>query len=115
MKKFIVVLSIIILGAMVSNAQVYVDGVNLDEMNVETCKVTITSYSNQKKIIQVNYGQKVKGFNKDNITDERGDKIVFYTEIGVINFMQKNNWELFYLGYTVGNDVIMVYTKKTEE
>ena len=96
MKTIITILTILFLGGHVTKAQVYVDGKNLNEMDIEVCGIYIPTakYSGVLNVI-VNYGQKYKIITtKNNITNESGELIEFYSEVGVINHMLKNDWEI---------------------
>ena len=96
MKPIVIIISILIIGNYVTKAQVYVDGENLNEMDIEVCGVYFPTqkYSGVLNVI-VNYGQKYKVLtSKYNITNQAGEVIEFYSEVGVINHMLKNGWEI---------------------
>ena len=71
-----------------SYSQVFVDGVNINETDTKYCIVKNSSLG-----YYINYGQK-KVKMKAEISDKTGNLTDKFNILAVLNFMDKNGWEL---------------------
>lgn len=77
------------------------------------CKVysRATSMSMNEFYAVASYGQKLdKKIVTNALTDKEGNKIIFNTDIGIINYMQKMGWELTEYGFNETNGTY-IFTK----
>ena len=76
-------------------AQIYVDGVDINaDDEIQYCQVSgVVGF---RKIISVtiDYGQVIKSWRKMKIGDKNEKNITFNSMVHVLNFMDKNGWEL---------------------
>lgn len=118
MKKFLLALFFII-STYLGHAQVYVDGKNLNDMDVTYIELlgVNTSLIGVKMKIYVDYGQKVKLFKPSKITTKDGKVKKFNTMMDALNFFYKNGWEFvqFSQGTLNGKLRISYLLKKREK
>ncbi len=69
-------------------SQVFVDGVNINKSNTQYCQVARSIFG-----IYIDYGQKKVKLKAD-ITDKNGNHLKNNKTITILNFMDKNGWEL---------------------
>ncbi len=73
-------------------SQVYVDGVNINDLDITFCTFTMAS---QKRAV-LDYGQDIRFINRGNyITNEKGKPLKFNGKIDVTNYLVKNGWDLY--------------------
>lgn len=95
MKKYILTISILLISFF-SFAQVFVEGVNINELeDVKYCQlINAGSYLLETNIIiTIDYGQKRKRFDTQKIEDKNKKTKKFNSIIDALNFMDKNGWE----------------------
>jgi len=94
MKKIVILFFFVLLTGTIFS-QVFVDGVNINANDTRYCQIKRSVFG-----IYIDYGQeKVKL--KAEITDKAGNGIKNEKIITVLNFMDKNGWEL--IGFSRDN------------
>lgn len=102
------------------NAQVFVEGTNINELPITYCEIVGTAKLISKKVtVSIDYGQERKFFsNNQRVTDTTGKDVVFNSMMDAINFMYNNGWE-FVTAYAITMNNSNVYhhllKKKTEK
>ena len=96
MRKFLLA-GILFLALNTGKAQIYADGVNLNEKEdltyIELVGINTAIWGMKLKIF-VDYGQKLKVLKPTKITDEKGKTMKFNTMVHVLNYFYQNGWEL---------------------
>lgn len=87
--------ALLIVFGLSTNAQVKVEGVDINELDIEFCQLMGYNKSlfGQKIIITIDYGQKHKAFQSQLITGLDEKAKVFNSVVDALNFMSKNGWE----------------------
>ena len=98
MKKIFLILTIFFILNQTSIGQVFVDGVNINEADVEYIELLVVSKTMSDFTIYIDYGVKYKMFKYQKISDKNGKLLDFETPVEALNFMLKNGWE--YIEYT---------------
>lgn len=97
MKRMILVNGFVFLFCIPIFAQVYVDDVDINELDIKYCEIVAQQkFLSEKVKITVDYGQSRNGLWKCKIKDKNGKVISFQCIIDALNFMYKNGWE--YMG-----------------
>ncbi|GAB4255785.1 MAG: hypothetical protein Kow0027_22630 [Saprospiraceae bacterium] len=87
----------------VAQSQVVVDGVNINELDIEFCEIVAESnFWGTKAKIKIDYGQPGGSFGFDKVTDKDGKPLKVNTTVGALNYMFKNGWD-FVTSYTIGD------------
>lgn len=106
MKKLVLV-AMLMMYALVGNTQVIINGVNINDLDIEYVELVGRSKLNPTKIkVIVDYGQPFS-FKSQAIRGAEGDKAAFNSMIDALNFMNANGWEF------VSNYVIKTETEIT--
>ena len=97
-KNLILVAAVIAGSLSQSQAQVIVDGVNINELE-EVQVVQLVALGNlfsRKILITIDYGQFIKwGSNRGSVvTDRKGDIKKFNSNMDAINYLENNGWTL---------------------
>jgi len=114
MKK-LVVLSMLIIWATFSSAQVYVDGININTIeDLHLIQMVGSSkLFNDDVNIKIDYGQhsSMSKKPKRNVTNKEGKKLNFQSIIAACNFLENKGWQ-FVTAYalTKGNSNVYHYT-----
>jgi hypothetical protein len=97
MKKFLMMVMVFVLAQTFVFSQVIIDGVDINQLpDVEYCELLgVGKLFSAKMNISIDYGQKRKFLGKKNfyITDKDGKKVIFFSMIEGLNFMNNNGWE----------------------
>lgn len=117
MKKLLLVLAVALFSK-VSYSQVFVEDVNINDLDIKYIQLVgyNTSMFGKKMEVMVDYGQKAKFMKADGIKDSNGEKIKFNSMIHALNFMKSNGWE--FVNYTeaqVGRKVRFLYLLKKKD
>jgi len=106
MKK-LVLAAMLAMFSLVGSAQVIVNEVNINELDVKYVELVGRAKLNPTKIkVIVDYGQPFS-FKSQAIRGAQGEKAAFNSMIDALNFMEANGWEF------VSNYVIMSGTEVT--
>jgi len=90
---------LIVFACTTLKAQIYVEGVQLDNTNTGSYIIMKRGGLGTPFIIDVDYGQPQKpvmGYTR--LTDENAEAIKFRTIVGALNFFDKNGWEVIDIG-----------------
>jgi len=79
-----------------SHAQVFVENVDINELDIEYCQILGTiDYPFRRKLnVRINYGQEVRGIRSHCITGSDTEPIEFNSLVEVLNFMSNRGWEI---------------------
>lgn len=111
MKKLI--FCCLLLGAAgLAQAQVMVNGVNINDLDIHYIEIYGATGLNN---VRINYGQSntTAWFNFDPLPDPEGKP--FRNTISALNFLHKNGWELVLPASQWGNDEVSTYLLKRRE
>ncbi len=99
MKKAVLIIAISFFTHL-SFSQVFVQDVNINELDIEYVQLVgvNTSMFGVKIKVYVDYGQEAKLMKADAIKDATGKTIKFNSMIHALNFMNENGWK--YTNYT---------------
>lgn len=103
MRRLIIFLGLVVFFCMSAYSQVIINGVDINKEDIKYCRlVGIGKFLSAKMNIEVDYGQPRKLLGKKDfyIKDKDGKKVVFYSMIQALNFMDKNGWE-FITAYVI--------------
>lgn len=91
-----IILPLLILYSLQGFGQVFVNDVNINELDIKYCQLFgfDTSPVGKKSLVMVDYGQKGEFTKSQSIKDSEGKDIDFNGMIDALNFMYKNGWEL---------------------
>ena len=93
------------------SAQILVDRVNINDLDITYCKLRAYYVSliskNANVNIYIDYGQEFRKLNAQRIQNPDGSKREFHSIIDAFNFMEKNGWE--YIDHLVAEDHGMQY------
>lgn len=93
MKKLLL-LSACLLCAYLAPAQVFVNDVNINELDITYCQIVGTEVPLSNKVsIAIDYGQERKMLKNQAIKGKDGKAMQFDSMIDTLNFMQKNGWD----------------------
>ena len=100
MKKNVFILLLLLFSISKSFSQVYVEDVNINELDIKYIQLVgvNTSMFGVKIKVYVDYGQKVKFMKSSKIKDAEGKIKKFNSMTDALNFMYKNGWK--YVNYT---------------
>ncbi len=97
MKKFLTIAIVLVLTQTFVFSQVIIDGVDINQLpDVEYCQLLgVGKFLSAKMNISIDYGQKRKFLGKKNffVTDKDGKKVIFFSMIEGLNYMNNNGWE----------------------
>ncbi|HAA14058.1 MAG TPA: hypothetical protein DCE41_21140 [Cytophagales bacterium] len=118
MNKLLVLIALFIASNSLSFAQVSVEGVDINNLDIQYCELVgyKKSLVGSKIVVVVDYGQEFKLFQSQLIKGPDGNAVVFNTMVDALNFMEKNGWE--YLNnyvITSGNSLIYRYLLQRKE
>ena len=110
MRKLLIIAVLFMMAAPMSFGQVTVEGVNINELDIDYCKLNGYNKSmfGMKIIISVDYGQKFNMFKTQRIVGPEGKDMVFNSMIGALNFMERNGWE-YVNNYTISSGDKLIY------
>jgi hypothetical protein len=94
MKIFLSALCLFLVSVTSSFSQVSVEGVNIDVLDINYCK--LVGYNRSlfgKVIITVDYGQEYKFSKTQLINGPSGRPVGFSSMVEALNFMDNNGWE----------------------
>ena len=96
--KGIILIAMLILGTSLANAQVVVEGININERkDIEYIQMVAYGKGFSKKVtIVIDYGQQQAWWTtKDQAVDdpETGKRKVFFSVIDALNFLHRQGWE----------------------
>ena len=99
MRKLVVVFTLLFLTQL-TYSQVFVEDVNINDLDIEYVQLVgvNTSMFGVKIKVYVDYGQEAKLMKADAIKDASGNTIKFHSMIHALNFMNENGWK--YTNYT---------------
>jgi hypothetical protein len=86
---------LLLLFPAIGYSQVYVEGVNINELPISFCEITTTGAPlfNSGVYVGASYGQVEKSLKNYHITDENGESILFNSIIDAMNHMEKSGWK----------------------
>lgn len=93
MKKIIVV-SALFLFSFTAKSQIFVNGVNINEMNVQYCMLYCTGDAFNNPAVYVDYGQPNQTKIDFYITDASSSRKPINSDVDALNYMYRNAWEL---------------------
>jgi hypothetical protein len=95
MKKLMLLVCVLVMFVMSANAEVVVNGVDINKLDIRFCQLMAKAKFLSTKIsIVVDYGQKTKLWGKaQKIEGSDGKTKKFYSVIDALNFMDANGWE----------------------
>ena len=118
MKRNLLLTTLFIFITSLVFSQVYVEDVNINELDIKYCQLIgyRKNFLGKKIIINVDYGQEFTFLKLQLIKDKDGNTIIFNSIIDALNFMEKNGWE-YLNNYAVpyGNSYIYYYLLQKEE
>lgn len=113
MKTLFFSLSFCILLVQQVAAQVFVDGVNINDQNISYCQlIGINRTSLIATRVWIDYGQPkfiANSFNLQAISSEERKAIKFNSVMDALNFMIRNGWELVTSNITSSDDDPVMY------
>ena len=113
MKAIVVGLLLCLLITYQASAQVFVDGVNINDQTITYCQlIGINRTSLTGTRIWVDYGQPkfaANSFNLQVISGEERKAIKFNSVVDALNFMARNGWELVTANITSSDDDPITY------
>lgn len=117
MKKILFSSLFLLFLATSGEAQVVIDGTNINDMDISYCELRgRTKFMSTKMVVNVDFGQKFKWFKEQSIMKKGGGKMAFNSMIDALNFMEKNGWA-YVNNYSVsdkdGNNTYHYLLKKT--
>lgn len=89
--KTIVLLTLLLASATIANAQIMVDGKDVNKTDTEYCKLVVFP-SKGGVTATVDYGQAKQKFADRKIREE-GEIKVFNSQIDIFNFLHKQGWK----------------------
>lgn len=91
----IITVALLALGAGLAQAQVKVNGIDLDDLNVDYVELVgyDQGFFSSKVVVVVDYGQRFKLGESQAITGPDGSQQKFTGMMHAINFMSKNGWQ----------------------
>ncbi len=110
-KTFKLLISLIFIFVIDNCYSQTVNGINISELPTEYIQFTIDSnlFSNKYNVL-LDYGQEQEFFNKNKkISDFKGKEIEFNSEVDILNFMSKNNFEF------LSKNTIVIENKSHDE
>jgi hypothetical protein len=94
MKIFLSALCLFLVSVTYSFSQVYVEEVNINELDINYCElVGFNKYLLGKVNITIDYGQEYKFSKHQLIKGPSGKPVEFQSMVEALNFMDKNGWE----------------------
>ncbi len=99
---FFTVVILVIASLNQCRAQVYVNGIDINTLDIEYIEMVVTDMGMFKKniVVSIDYGQKVKSGDQVIIADKDNKPVNFESNMGALNFLAKNGWE-FVTAYLV--------------
>lgn len=96
------------------SAQLIVDGMNINEMDIQYCNARVYARSIVSKQVRVtiDYGQKVK-LNASQVIESDGQEVYFLSEVALMNHMYKNGWR-FLDSYTREEEPVVLFFEKMQ-
>ena len=123
MKNLLITCVIICFGATSAMAQIYVNGKDINSMDIQYIEIEIETFSlRAESRVLVDYGQEIRtmGFKYAIVTDKRGsdETLLFYSKVEALNWFYKNGWEIKQAfnqrtgGDVSNNDIIYLMQRK---
>ena len=117
MRKLVVVFTLLFLTQL-TYSQVFVEDVNINDLDIEYVQLVgvNTSMFGVKIKVYVDYGQEAKLMKADAIKGASGNTMKFNSMIHALNFMNENGWK--YTNYTetiVSNKLRYVYLLENKD
>jgi hypothetical protein len=107
-----------LLASLHAQAQVFVQGHNLNEMDLVYISVKPTFeaklFSPVKLMVDVDYGQERKNNDQFFIHNASGQTIIFNSIVHVLNFMHRHNWELVTTDSALVMDRRILFRRRVE-
>lgn len=93
MKK--IILSLVVVFALNSKAQIKVDDVDINALPIDYCQIVGVNKGliNKRLVVFVDYGQSKSLGEDTSIKDKDGKTLIFNSTIDALNFFEKNGWE----------------------
>lgn len=110
MKK-ILFLTGFVLFSISSFAQIFADNKNINELDIIWCQIAVAEYD--KGRMAIDYGQENKIFKNSYITNEKGKIVEFNSNVHLLNYMEKNKWQLEDVVSTE-NSIIYIFKKSDD-
>ncbi len=95
---------------MIDFSQVYVNGVNINKLKtVKYCETFEPTFLGR---VRVDYGQKIRLFTRNYISDAKAKPLRFRTNAAVLNYMQANGWQLAHFRVDDSTKFYLIFIKK---
>lgn len=75
--------------------QVFVDGVNINSLDISYCELVGFDFGliKTRLMINIDYGQSFSFGQSMNVESKKGKLIIFNSMVDALNFMEKNGWQ----------------------